>query len=100
MLKSTIAAAILLTATSFAFAQTGDTATTPAGTTEGASQSNVAPHAAKTSKMDKSKKMSKSMKADTTTGSTTGATGTTAAGTPGMTTSGATKPAADSSATK
>lgn len=98
MLKFTIAAAILATATSFAVAQTGDTATTPAGTTEGASQSNVAPHAAKSTKSAKSKKMSKSTKADATSGSVTGATGTTSAGTPGMTTSGATKPASDSSA--
>lgn len=99
MLKSTLAAAILATATSFAVAQTGGAAATSTGVTEGASQANVSPAKAKTAKTTKAKK---SMKSNTATGSsgtdgTTGATGTTAAGTDGQSTSGATKPAGDAS---
>lgn len=96
MFKSTIVAAILATATSFAVAQVGGAVATSSGATEGASQTNVAPAATKSSKHAKSKK---STKTSTAAGSSdmsapvTGATGTTAAGTPGMATSGATKPA-------
>lgn len=100
MLKSTIAAAILASVTSLAFAQTGGAAATSAGATEGASQNNVAPYEAKTTKHAKSKKMTKASTATGASGSAgsgtvTGATGTTAPGTAGETTSGATKPASD-----
>ena len=106
MRKSIFAAAILATATSFAFAQTGTinngapsmTGSTAAGDTHDSMGAGDATMTKKTSKSKMKSKHSGTTGSATAPGAVTGITGTTAAGTPGQTTSGATRPAAEAGA--
>jgi hypothetical protein len=106
MRKSIIAAAILAGATSFAFAQTTTpttgtvnngaasmTGSVAAGDTHDSMGNMAAPSTTKSAKHTKAKAKRATTTSPTEPGSVTGVTGTTAAGTPGQTTSGATRPA-------